>query len=355
MKPKTMILMVVAVACGLGASYMTSKLLAERNARDQGEAHVPVLVATGRILAWQPIKEPEKVFEVKQFPESVAPPKALKDFSEVKDKRLNKPLDVGKPVTEVDLLTKEQMSLVENLLPGQRAIAIRVTAESLVAGFVLPGTRVDVVCTTRGNDSSARIILQNMLVLAVDTQDQRNPETKTIMGQTVTLAATPEEATRMSLAQSIGELRLLLKGGGDTQRVTQVVTTKSDLAKSLMSEVERDSDGPRALPSQKVPDLPPVVDDKPKVAVEVKKAEPVKKLKRHVMTIHTSDKTQKTVFVLGDKRDDEDGAISGGDSSDKDENAKTEPKKPEPPKPAQPTPPPPSAFGKSTTRTGRIR
>jgi hypothetical protein len=61
MKPKTMILMVVAIGCGLGASYMTSKLLAERG-QQQGEQQVPVLVAKQKIQPWIPIKEPERLF-----------------------------------------------------------------------------------------------------------------------------------------------------------------------------------------------------------------------------------------------------------------------------------------------------
>jgi pilus assembly protein CpaB len=351
MKPKTLILMVVAVACGLGASYMTSRLLAERNNKDRDEQTVPVLVATGRILAWQPIKEPERVFEVKYFPESVAPPKSLRDFTEIRDKRLNKPLDVGKPVTEADLLTKEQMSLAENLLPGQRAIAIKVTAESLVAGFVLPGTRVDVVCTQKGTDSQARIILQNMMVLAVDMQDQRDATTKAMMGQTVTLAASPEEATRLALAQSIGELRLLLKSGADTGRTSSLVTRPKDLDKAIGSDIEKESEGPRA-PTNALP-LPPVVEEQPKktVVVEEKKVEPVKKHKRHVMTIRTGPNTEKAVFVIDD--DEDENTTTTTPKTDKEDKPKEETKKPEAPKPATPTPPP-SAFGKSM-RTGRIR
>jgi pilus assembly protein CpaB len=330
MKPKTMILMVVAVACGLGASYMTSKLLAERNNRDQNEASVPVLVATSRILAWQPIKEPEKYFEVKQFPESVAPPKALKDFLEIKDKRLNKPLDVGKPVTEADLLTKEQMSLAENLLPGQRAIAIKVTAESLVAGFVLPGTRVDIVCTQKGTESLARIILQNMMVLAVDTQDQRSPEVKTIVGQTVTLAATPEESVRLSLAQSVGELRLLLKSGADTKRINTVVAHTGDLAKALATDSEREGESTRTALAPTVPTLPPVADDPKKTtaAPEEKKAE--KKRKRHVMTIRHGSSTEKVVFPLGNYDDEDDSTPKT--KSDKEDKPKGSPKRPSRPR-----------------------
>jgi len=183
MKPKTMILMVVAVACGLGASYMTSKLLADRKPTET-QPTVAVLVARAKVPAWVALKDPERYFEVKQFPVDVAPPKALSEFDQVKDQRLNKFIDEGKPVTQIDVLTKEQEDIATKILPGQRALAIEVNAESLVGGFVLPGARVDVLCTIGGGDASSKIILQNMLVLAVDTQDQRPGAdgVKTILG-----------------------------------------------------------------------------------------------------------------------------------------------------------------------------
>src|SRR5437870_12752847 len=84
MKPKTMILMVVAVACGLGASYMTSKLLADRN-KPQETPGVPVLVAKERIPAWLAIKDPEKYFEIKEYPSELAPRRAINDFAQIKD------------------------------------------------------------------------------------------------------------------------------------------------------------------------------------------------------------------------------------------------------------------------------
>jgi hypothetical protein len=81
MKPKTMILM--AVACGLGASYMTSKLLADR--KQQEIPTVPVLVARARVPAWQPIKGPEAMFEIKQYNADVAPAKPISDPERLKD------------------------------------------------------------------------------------------------------------------------------------------------------------------------------------------------------------------------------------------------------------------------------
>ena len=98
-----------------------------------------------------------------------------------------------------------------------------------------------------------------MLVLAVDTQDQRNPEQKSILAQTVTLAATPEEATRLALASSIGELRLLPKAHGDTKRMANVVdAASSDLDKPLRPSdgAERRRDRPPAPRRRERPRCP---------------------------------------------------------------------------------------------------
>src|SRR3954464_13707202 len=83
MKPKTMILMVVAVGCGLGASYMTSKLLADRQAAPAEEL-VPVLMAKVKVPGWVPIKEPEQFFEVRMLPESAVSKSSLKSLDDVK-------------------------------------------------------------------------------------------------------------------------------------------------------------------------------------------------------------------------------------------------------------------------------
>ena len=61
MKSKTMILMVIAIVCGLGASYMTSRLLAERNEK------VIVLVPKQKLSQWTHIKEPETMFEEREI------------------------------------------------------------------------------------------------------------------------------------------------------------------------------------------------------------------------------------------------------------------------------------------------
>ena len=217
MKPKTMMLMVVAVGCGLAASYMTSRLLADRSNAPAEEAKIKVLMAKSKVPAWVLIKDPEKYFEEKELPESAAPKKAFKEFKDVKDQRLNQVLSEGKYVLSDMLVSPELVAMIADLPPGTRAIAVKVNADTLAGGLVRPGSRVDVVSTLRGSQGEpvSKSILQNMLVLAVDPQSQRDRNSPSVLASTVTLAASPEEATRMALAASMGELRLMLRSPGE--------------------------------------------------------------------------------------------------------------------------------------------
>jgi pilus assembly protein CpaB len=305
MRPKTMILMVVAIGCGLAASYMTSKLLAERNNAPVEEPKVKILVAKTRVPAWAPIKEPEKYFEEKEIPESIAPKKALKELSKVKGQRLAQALSEGEYVLEDKLVNVEQAGLVAKLPPGMRAIAIKVNAESLAGGFVLPGYRVDVVATTRGNarESSSKIILQNMLVLAVDTIANRDNQTNSILGSTVTLAATPEEAQRLALAAALGELRLTLRTPDDNRIVRLPSAKWEDLGKPIRDDNAAGKDEEEATTLASAPPVPPLPplpkDAPPPMALTEKvpeKAPPPPQT--HTMTIVTGDYVQKAVFTL---------------------------------------------------------
>src|SRR5438445_1541443 len=169
MKPKTLILMVVAIGCGLVASYMTSRVIADRQEKPT-EEKVTVLVASQNIPMGTHIKDPEKYFEEKQFTKGEEPKKAIREFETLKDKRLNKPLSAEQFVTPDDLQNKDQEGIAALMKPGMRAFAIKVDAQSAVGGFVQPHSRVDVVSVNRRNeaDTNAKIIVQNILVLAVD-------------------------------------------------------------------------------------------------------------------------------------------------------------------------------------------
>jgi pilus assembly protein CpaB len=291
MKSKTMILMIVAVACGLGASYMTSRLLAERNNEAKEEEKVKVLVAKRNVPQGTLIKVPEDWFIEKDFTVDDAPKKAVRNFDEVKDRVLSKALSAEQWVIADDLLRKDQIGF--QLPKGMRAVTIKVNIDTVVGGFVQPNSRVDVINTVRGGDKEgySQTILQNMLVLAVDTLDQRDIEKKAIISSNVTLAVTPDESQALALAQQLGELRLTLRASDDTEKVS-IRTLKPDdlrnnrIQRDKTGSAEEDDGSKGGAVVGKLPDLPAA---DPMVTQPEPQPEPIKRKKPWVVVIFNGD------------------------------------------------------------------
>jgi pilus assembly protein CpaB len=106
--------------------------------------------------------------------------------------------------------------------PGFRALSVRVNEVIGVAGYVLPGTRVDVVATVSPTsqqiDMTSKVILTNVLVLAAGTKiDRQTDKDKPIPVTVVTLLVNPEEAERLTLASSEGKIQLALRNPLDRE------------------------------------------------------------------------------------------------------------------------------------------
>src|SRR5262249_8073624 len=154
---KTLILVVVAVGCGLVASYMTSKLLAERRSGEPQEEKVDIVVSKTKVPKWTLLKEPEKYFEVMQRSKSEAPKgKFISDLRELKDKPLNREF---KPATHP---SPEDVRARMTALPipdGLGAIGVKVNAASAAGFFVNPGDKVDMILTQGGPPPVSATIL----------------------------------------------------------------------------------------------------------------------------------------------------------------------------------------------------
>ena len=302
MKPKTMILMVVAVVCGLAASYMTSRVIADRNQpAGPEEEKVTVLVAKQKIPVATLIKDPTKYFVEKQYTKGEEPHKALKSWDQVKGKRLNKPLGEEQFVTNDDLMDP-RFTGIEGILPnGMRAIAIKVNSASVVAGFVLPNSRVDIIQTLRyGEHSEANTILQNMLVLATDAIKDRPDDKGNILSSTVTLAARPEDVQKLRVAEATGELSLSLRGSEDETIASLHGTTPKDLAHAANKDggPGGDETGAAAGTTSAISRLPepPAVTQAP--VVEKKEEPQPPPPKTITQLLYNGETPTKTIFVL---------------------------------------------------------
>jgi len=305
MKPKTVILMVVAISCGLAASYMTSRLLADRPEAPPEEEKVMVLVAKRNIEMGTPIKNPQDWFKEKAFLRGEVPQGAITDFSLLKDRYVSKPLALDQHVTQEFLLDKERVGLAPLLPDNMRAVGLRVNMSTTAGGFAsLPKSRVDVVWTKRTTDGDGmtKIILQNVLVVAADEDMKRQEDaTRGRVASVVTVAVTPEEAQRIILAQETGTLGLILRKFGDQQKTDTSTITVTDLIKGDTKKAKRVSLA-EAGNGEKVPegveDLPPDVAKKGSKVVRKEVADEPPPPKTHTVTIYNGDELSRTVFIL---------------------------------------------------------
>ena len=133
-------------------------------------------------------------------------------------------LYAGEPIMEKRLATLGSgAGLAAIIPPGMRACAVKVDQVVGVAGFVLPGMRVDVIIS--GNDTpnelgvtgvKTKTLLQNLEVLSAGTNIQKDNEGKPVQVQVVNLLVTPEQAELLSLASNETKIQLVLRNPLDT-------------------------------------------------------------------------------------------------------------------------------------------
>ena len=144
------------------------------------------------------------------------------------------PIEVNEPI----LVTKitgpgQRATLSATLQDGMRAATIRVNEVDGVAGFVLPGDRVDVALTRQldKTNSMTDVVLQNVRVLAIDqTSDERNE--KPSIAKAVTLEVDTTSAQKLALAASAGTMSLILRKAGDSMTEATRRITLSDLIRN---------------------------------------------------------------------------------------------------------------------------
>lgn len=127
----------------------------------------------------------------------------------------------NEPLVEAKVASREAgAGLPPSITPGMRAMSVRVNEVIGVAGFVVPGTRVDLmVIVSDKEDTLARVVVSNVQVLTAGTRyDQENAKDgKPIPSTVVTLLVSPEDAERIALAQSEGEIMLSLRNPTDVE------------------------------------------------------------------------------------------------------------------------------------------
>jgi pilus assembly protein CpaB len=158
-----------------------------------------------------------------EWPASAVPEGAFEDSKAILGRGLIDSVVRHEPILPGKLASKEAGSGLPPIIPpGKRAMSVRVNEVIGVAGYVLPGTHVDVVATasssSRADDMTSKLVLSNIEVLASGTRlEQDSKDSKPMQVTVVTLLVTPEEAERLTLASTEGKIQLALRNPLDLE------------------------------------------------------------------------------------------------------------------------------------------
>lgn len=158
-----------------------------------------------------------------EWPANAAPRESFATIDELIGRGLVMPVIENEPVMPMKLAPKEAGAGLPPVIPaGLRALSVRVNEVIGVAGYVLPGTRVDVLATmtpTRDQvDVTSKVVLTDVQVLAAGTKIEQGADGgKPTPVNVVTLLVNPAEAERLTLATTEGKIQLALRNPLDRE------------------------------------------------------------------------------------------------------------------------------------------
>jgi len=215
----------LALAIGLLASYT---VLNQMKAGTNTERMVQVVVAAVDI----PIgtKLADRDLKLASFPQSSVPPGAFPRKSQVLGIGVVLPITRGDFILPNKLAPKDAGAGLQSMIPpGMRAVSVRVNDVVSVAGFVQPGTRVDVLATgSEGNQRQTTTVLENVAVAAVGKNlDPNSPDAQ--QAPVITFFVSPDDAQRLALASQEARIQLALRNPLDTKKGANSAALASSL------------------------------------------------------------------------------------------------------------------------------
>jgi pilus assembly protein CpaB len=250
------------------------------------------LVAAAEPLSLGATIKPNQLKVIK-VPTEMFPKNGFSKVEEVIDRPVISNILAEEPVLEGRLAPRGSgMGLAPIIPAGMRAIAIRVNEVAGVAGFVLPGMRVDVLVTGRppnGTGTVTSTVLQNITVLSANQQMQPDARGQAINATVVNLLVTPEQAETITLAGNEGKIQLVLRNASDQKTEPTPGKELNELfGGRAMRQIAQNTEAPRR-PRARPVDVPP-----PPVAPPAPVVVP-----DEIIMIRGN---QKTVEVIGQKK-----------------------------------------------------
>ncbi len=218
MKTKSMVLLAMALGCGLVAMLGVQQILSgERKAKDT----VPVLVAKQEILMGRKLDPSQVAFE--EWPRENVPAGAVTNASQYEERALKVHAYPGDVILLAKLGQKGEYGASTSIHKGLRVVTVPVNMTSVHSGMIRPGDRVDVLCTYTnrrpgsGEFSRTKTVLEYIEVFAIDRnrEGEGSDSTKGAKAENLSVLVTPEQAHVLMLASSKGKLQMALRNSED--------------------------------------------------------------------------------------------------------------------------------------------
>jgi pilus assembly protein CpaB len=235
MRRQATFLLIMAVAAGGLAALLALRVLRSptpSSAAEVGSAMASVAVAArdmnvGTLLTTEDVR-------LVQWPTNQIPAGYSMSAADVIGRGLLTPVSMNEPLLSSKLASPESGGGMPIMIPpGKRAMAVRVDDVISVAGFVLPGNRVDVVVTmdrvANRDEPATRLVLQNIEVVSAGQSIERDPDGNPQEVAVVTLLVEPEQAEQLALSHSSGRLQLALRNPLDFDSVQTPGITASQV------------------------------------------------------------------------------------------------------------------------------
>jgi pilus assembly protein CpaB len=218
---RTRLLLIGFVALALGAvvSFAVYRALQARAGGDTPPG-VDVVVAANDIAVGAKVED--KDVRIARFPAADLPPNCFHLKSSVVGRGALLPIAKGEFFLPGKLAGENAGSGMPSLIPpGMRAVSVRVNEVIGVAGFVVPGTRVDVLLTgnpSGSNQQQTSTVLENVAVIATGQKLERSSLGEPQLAPVITLLVSPDDAQRLTLATTEGRIQLALRNPLDSKQ-----------------------------------------------------------------------------------------------------------------------------------------
>ena len=216
--------LILALAVAIVISGLFTLWFSRRIARSHTGANHTQYVATarevnaGEVLALADLKSIN-------WPGSMSLDGAFTNPQDLVGRIVMYPLGAGEPIQERQLAAPGSVAGLSRKIPdGMRAVSLKSDQVVGVAGFLLPGTHVDVLVTYIVPSSSIPVtstVMQAAEVVATGQKMEPDPKGQPALVDVVTILASPDDAQKVVLASTQGRVHFVLRNGGDTAQVSE--------------------------------------------------------------------------------------------------------------------------------------